>query len=489
VADETKTPPAAPPGPTSAWYDPLLKFFSSVHVAVIILILLATISIIGTVLQQDDQREDNMRLLAGFFKSPAAAERAYAVSEKIGFFNLYHTWYFYTLLGLLSTSLTVCSLRRWPQTWQIMSRPRVELEETGFKASPNRRTVKLGMPAGTAADAVAGLLKGAGYSLRAGEKDGARFVFGQKGAFSRLGIYFTHFSIIIIFAGGIIGSLAGYKGYMQIDEGEATDQVTLRGSGGRLQLPFKVRCDDFTLENYPGTGRPKSFASKLTVLDGGREAHREKIEVNSPMKYNGVWFYQSSYGDTGRGMKINIRATDPKTGRSQEMQFGNTAVVPLPGTDLRLQVEQIYPDFAMDNEKGVYSRSNQPRNPAVMVKVYRADGLSKETYLFQLRPDIKMVQDLPVDLVFLGYETLQYTGLQVVYDPGVWVIWLGCTLLVLGLYVAFFVSHRRVWIRVREEGGATVVQIAGNANKNREAFTEAFEKLGDRVEALAGARD
>jgi cytochrome c biogenesis protein len=76
----------------------------------------------------------------------------------------------------------------------------------------------------------------------------------------------------------------------------------------------------------------------------------------------------------------------------------------------------------------------------------------------------------------------------VVYDPGVWVIWTGCTLMVLGLWFAFFSSHRRVWVRLREEGGATAVALAGNANKNRESFTEEFERLGDAVLALAEAR-
>ena len=92
-----------------------------------------------------------------------------------------------------------------------------------------------------------------------------------------------------------------------------------------------------------------------------------------------------------------------------------------------------------------------------------------------------------MELVFRGFESLQYTGLQVVHDPGVWLIWVACTVMVIGIYFAFFVSHRRVWVRLREEGGATAVTLAGNANKNRESFAEAFGKLGDRVQAVAEA--
>lgn len=484
-----------PPAPQKPWYAPLLDFFSSVHTAVIVLILLASISIIGTVLQQGEQREDNLRILEGFaarFSGPdhesihATAMRLYAVCEKIGFFDLYQTWYFYTLLAWLSLSLTVCSLRRWPQTWQVMARPRVELEESGFKGSPNRRTLRLRMSGEAAAAAVAGILRKAGYAIRSAEKDGARHLFGQKGTYSRLGIYVTHSSIIIIFAGGIIGNIAGYKGYMQITEGESENQVMLRGDQGTLALPFRVRCDNFEVENYPGSSRPKAYASDLTILDGGRETVQKRIVVNDPLAYQGVWFYQSNYGETGRGLKATIRVADLKTGASKDLQFGSNELREVPEFKIRIQVQQLIPDFTMENGRAV-SKSNQPRNPAVLVRVITPDDQARSTWLFSLRPDIKMVRDLPVDMTFLGFESLQYTGLQVVHDPGVWVIWVGCTVMVIGIYFAFFVSHRRVWFRLREEGGAIVVTMAGNANKNREAFGEDFERLGDRVQAVAEA--
>jgi cytochrome c biogenesis protein len=122
------------------------------------------------------------------------------------------------------------------------------------------------------------------------------------------------------------------------------------------------------------------------------------------------------------------------------------------------------------------------------VAVSLPDGSSRTAYLFKLRPDLKTAGDLPLDLSFTNVESLQYTGLQVVHDPGVDVIWAGCTLMVLGLWFAFFVSHRRVWVRLREDGGASAVALAGNANKNRESFTEEFEKLGDALQGIAESR-
>jgi cytochrome c biogenesis protein len=493
VVDQNPTPPETPEAAVLAkpWYDPLLKFFSSVHVAVITLIILAAISIIGTVLQQENigDVDDNLRLLQGFFGDPGRAQRAFDLCGRIGFFHLYQTWYFYALLGVLSTSLIVCSLRRLPQTWRIMARPKVELEDSGFKASPNRRTLSLRLPRAEAAAVVGAALRTSGFRPRESERDGALYYFAQKGAYSRLGIYATHFSIIMIFVGGLLGSLYGFKAYMQITEGDTSDQIMMRGNEGRRgTLPFKVRCDDFNVEYYAGGQRPKDYYSQLTVIDGGKETLHERIEVNSPLQYQGIWFYQSSFGDTGRGLKIRLRAVDPKSGAGHDLNFTGTEVLPVPGTDVKVQLQSIYPDFTQDENGRPTSRSNQPKNPAAAVRVILADGSSKLTYLFKLRPDIQTVVGLPVDLTFTDFSSIQYTGLQVVYDPGVWVIWAGCALMVIGLWFAFFSSHRRVWVRLREEGGATVVVLAGNANKNRDSFAEQFERLGDAVHAAGEAR-
>ena len=69
------------------------------------------------------------------------------------------------------------------------------------------------------------------------------------------------------------------------------------------------------------------------------------------------------------------------------------------------------------------------------------------------------------------------TGLQVTKDPGVWYVYIGCTLMLLGLMVAFFLSHRRIWVYIKQEGDATSVLISGNANKNRPTFEKNFEAV------------
>ena len=72
-----------------------------------------------------------------------------------------------------------------------------------------------------------------------------------------------------------------------------------------------------------------------------------------------------------------------------------------------------------------------------------------------------------------------YTGLQVAKDPGVEIVWFGCILMMIGVYAAFFLSHRRIWVRI--QGGS--VTVGGNASKNQGAFQIAFEGIVERLKS------
>jgi cytochrome c biogenesis protein len=483
------------------------KLFSSVKLAIILLLLLAVVSIIGTVLAQGDSAQDNLQLfenwvvkvydLAGLVDAddPAsvaarggqirtAAERLFRFSQRANFTNLYHAWYFYLLLGLFSLNLMICTIKRWPITWRLIARNQVRMEEKRLRSMANRQSLTLDLTRAEARERVVAAMKKGRYSPKVEEEGDTVFFFGQKGVYSRLGVYATHLSIIVILLGGIIGVTSGFKGYMQITEGTADSRFYDRRSKTTKRLPFEVRCDNFQVDYYEGTRRPKDFFSDLVVVQDGEEKISKRIEVNDPLVWDHIWFYQSSYGDTGRGSKVTLRVTDPATG-DERLEKLDTRPLEIPEMGITLQVLQVLPDFALDNNQKPYSKSNQPANPAALIEVRTAEGQSKRTWLFQRYPDVEMAEGLPVTLGFVEYGGIQYTGLQVVYDPGVWVIWTGCALMVIGLYFAFFMSHRRVWGRIDGKKGSLTVLLAGSASKNREGFGEELGRLADRVAGRA----
>ncbi len=63
----------------------------------------------------------------------------------------------------------------------------------------------------------------------------------------------------------------------------------------RWPLPFDVRLDKFSVVWHPGTRRPKSFESEISVLDDGAE-RPVHIEMNQPLRYKGYVLFQTNWG-------------------------------------------------------------------------------------------------------------------------------------------------------------------------------------------------
>jgi len=65
-------------------------------------------------------------------------------------------------------------------------------------------------------------------------------------------------------------------------------------------MPFTVKLDKFTADFHPGTSRPAKFISEVTRIDNIAEA-KVTIQMNEPMRHEGLTFFQASYGPPGAG--------------------------------------------------------------------------------------------------------------------------------------------------------------------------------------------
>jgi cytochrome c biogenesis protein len=70
-----------------------------------------------------------------------------------------------------------------------------------------------------------------------------------------------------------------------------------------------------------------------------------------------------------------------------------------------------------------------------------------------------------------------YTGLQVNRDPGVWVVYTGFILMLIGCYVTFFMSHQQLCVEVAGRSAKTRVRVSGTANKNQPALARRIDQL------------
>jgi ResB-like family len=68
----------------------------------------------------------------------------------------------------------------------------------------------------------------------------------------------------------------------------------------RWTMPFTLKLDRFTAAFHPGTMMASKFVSNVTRVENGSEA-KATIQMNEPMRYEGLTFFQASYGPPGAG--------------------------------------------------------------------------------------------------------------------------------------------------------------------------------------------
>jgi len=457
LSDKTNTQVANKTAPTDKIWD----FFCSLKLTIITLLLLAIVSIIGTIIQQNGQEADYIR---------EYGRQTYNLFVKLQFVDMYHSWWFVGLLALFSINLICCSIKNFPRAWKFFKEPTLVPSPGVLKNSANRleATSKDGFQQVGAR--VSELLKKEFSAPKQTEIDGKLYLFAQKGIYSRLGAYMTHLSILIVMAGAIIGNVWGFKAFVTIPEGSSTDQVWLSSAGNQpVKLGFTVRCDDFDVSYYQGTMRPRDYNSDLVILENGVEVLKKKIEVNDPLTYKGITFYQSSFGPAGNAF-FKLQVTENATGKVMNYSVRQGQHVQLPGGYA----------FAINN----FVDNDRNFGPAIQMHVNTPDGQHGRPFVvWQNYPQFDVKRGGAFSFALQSYEQPQYTGLQVAKDPGVEIVWLGCFLMVFGSLTAFFVSHKRIWVCLEESGGTTKITVAANAHRNQPGFSLAFEELSQKLEA------
>ena len=444
--------------------DELWDFFCSLKLAIVTLILLALTSIIGTVLQQNLSPQEYMQKYG-------MSEATYNALDAMQFFNMYHSWWFLSLMGLFAVNLICCSIKRLPRIIKIVSEPTLVADEGLFRTFSNKGEVVVDGTVESVRDKVVALLGDKFAKPVVTNEDGKSYLFAQNAAYSRFGVYVTHASILVIFIGAMIGNVWGYKAYVNIVEGKSINSVWPRAGKNPIPIGFDLRCDDFTVTFYEGGGRPKEFTSDLVVIENGQEVLKKTIEVNDPLTYKGLTFYQSSYGPAG-DPTYRFRVKHRASGEVVTVTGQQGKDLPIPGGSslIPMGYAENYQNFGPAAQVNVDTSGEQNSTPFIVFQKF-------ENW------DERRGGDYIVTL--LGAEQSYYTGLQVAKDPGVWVVWVGCLLMVLGSCGAFFLSHRRIWVSIETLENGVGVKYGGNAHRNQPGFTLYFDELKKDFDALA----
>jgi cytochrome c biogenesis protein len=434
-------------------------FFASVKLALVLLFALAITSILGTVLPQGEPLEFYFQ---GY--SPWSAK----MIQVFQLYDMYHSWWFQWILLLLTINLIVCSIRRFSVTWKVVQAPPRSVSTalfTGLPFSQRFFVKKKDFDLAAWTDSLSRLHLGKPEPLEASQ--GQAFYM-EKGRLSRFGVYLVHGSILIIFMGALIGSLYGFKGFLELKEGERRDRIFLKSGENQKMLDFTVKLDRFAISFYPN-GMPKEYRSDLSFWELGQEKEKAIVRVNDPVTYKGITFYQSSWDQSPKSINLSLIKGDQETKLTLRM----FQPVPIPESPYTLQAVRFnnnLADFGPAVGLVLLKGNEEIEGRWVLVNQMGFHGNRLGEYKVRIG-DI---------------EKSYVSGFQVNRDPGVWFIWIGCSLMLIGFMVAFYLSHQQVWIWIREERDAKgtekmEIRIGGTAHKNRGAFVHKMEFLTEKL--------
>lgn len=453
-----------------------LQFFSSVKCGLILLALLGISTILGTmILQLPMAREGQIEQIY--------APQTIELLDFFGLFDVFHARWFILLLGLLGANIALASIERFPQAWRYFSRPHRVADEWYVRKLPAVREVSIGdRTPDEALRAVARAFEAKGLRPRRDSLEKGT-IYLERHRLARLAPYVVHLSLLIIFAGAMVDGMWGYRGFVSLGPGMKASVVEPLSSGGQSHpLPFTLRCDGAGMETYPN-GSPRQYWTQLAVEEGGREVHAKRIHVNEPLTYQGIRFFQASYGASGVPSRLQLEAQWTRADHPPvtfTLRPGETAE--LADTGVRVELADFVPDFVLEGNR-LSTRSNEPRNPAVQLRLTDPQGKQSVAWFFPNFPQMNFPADAEVRFTLRDLEMGYTTGLQVAKQPGKGLIWGGCLILCVGLMLALYMVHVRIWGVIGQDSkGRPVLVLGGQPSKYRESFDERFKQLAEAAE-------
>ena len=462
--------------------NPVWKFFVSVKLTVFLLLSLAATSVIGTLIPQNADPEIYFHRFGPFL---------FRLFDVLDIYDMYQAWWFQLLLFLLIANIVVCSIDRLSATWKLVFPKKLTFNPSKFEKQKEKKPFYVNeSPSDLESKYTAFVAKK--FSRQHMDKTEEGFVlFAEKWRWTRLGVYIVHFSVILLIVGAIIGSLFGFKAFVNIPEGESVDHARLRNSSQVQPLGFTIRNDDFDISFYD-TGAPKEFRSSLTILENGQEVFKKDIIVNDPLRYKGISIFMASYGEMAPERKsandismenIHLNFTINASGMvyKRKAEIGKPVAIPEGHGTFTLTAFEPEADFRGQNIGAALIGTLTPvQGDAVDILLPlhfpNFDKMRRGEVVISVA-DQKQETFSPIKKKDVRY----YSGLEVNKDPGVWVVYSGFIIMIVGCYITFFMSHQQICIQVTRKNSKSRVLIVGIANKNKIGMQRRMEKMAERL--------
>ncbi len=274
----------------------LIYSLGNLRLAIILLLMIATVSSLGTVIEQDktvsfyEINYPSSNPIAGFVSSDLILF--------LGLDHIYTVPWFLLLLVVFGLSLASCTLSRQipslklARIWKFFKNKK-RSNQTGISFTINRIS-----------------LNQLAYALRERQYNVIQqgpYMYAYKGLIGKIGPILVHISIILILIGAVLGVFSGFMVQELVPKGEIFHLQNIVSSGplSYIRQDFEGYIQDFSIA-YNDQGVVDQFYSDIHLLDSNLNLKSKKtIFVNEPLRNEGITFYQTDWSIVRLRVKVN----------------------------------------------------------------------------------------------------------------------------------------------------------------------------------------
>jgi cytochrome c biogenesis protein len=415
--------------------DWLWRQLSSVRLAVILMLVITGLSLLGALLIQvpseiakDPQAYSNWVDMVARSKVGVWAPFLSALR----LFNVFSSLWFIIACTLLMLNIFICSVNRWSGISLSLRGGIVKQNENFYFNDNTHAELKdIQAPVAEAAMISEKILKGRGYRIRTESDENNIYIAADKNRYYRLGTYFSHFSLILFVLAFVAGSYFGFR-----DVSFTVPVGSIREIGHDTALSLKLVS---FVDEYYDNGSPKDYRSEVVLYENSQPVKQAIIQVNHPMVYKGIRFYQAYFGPA---TKMQVRDENGNDIFNDNVPMDSS--FDLEGVRRYEGFFELHLPEAILNIRLISSAVNaeDPMIPAGNIAVDVRQGSNQIGF--------KLVEmgtpEVVGGLEFTFLEESKYSGFQVSQDPMNIFIWIASILFIIGICVVLYFPYRQVWV-------------------------------------------
>lgn len=405
----------------------IIMFVRTMKFGITMLVLIMLLSIVGSVVPQRQNEH---------FYGSLYPEVSFKLITGLKLDNIYNSALFGILFLLLVINLSMCSIFR---LGKIIKKLKVKpsINSMEFISEENLKTNE------SLDNKICQVFKKNGFNTYSMDTNSDTY-YAIKNKAGFFGSWFLHFGILLVIVFYFYGNITFFS------EGVYGVPGTVQSLKG---TEYKVLINDFKVD-YNSDGSVNQYTSHIEVLDESEnKIMNSNTSVNSPMRFKGYTFYQTSYG-WAAGLSVF------KNGNKvfEDIVYEKT-IFNAPEENIAIYFNNFYPDFAL-TQNGLVSLSLQLKNPVALYSFYYMGDVVKMNVTAM---DEKVKWN---EYEFIFHNPQHYTYVEVNKMNGQIGAMIGALLILLGLLIAFYLKPLTMAIKT-EENNLYVYRSITNMNSNK----------------------